>query len=79
MFSPQINSVTVGFISVSADVDLKQLRDSFDLSEISGLCKPDAACADGQEVRRIQSSASQQVTGPLTAPVSCTLSYDLLL
>ncbi|KAG7220569.1 hypothetical protein INR49_018006 [Caranx melampygus] len=53
----EIAGVTVGFISVSADVDLKELRDSFDLSGVSGLYKPGA---DKEELRRTQSSASQQ-------------------
>lgn len=36
--SPQSDGVVVGFISVSSDVDLKQLH-SFELSEFDGLYK----------------------------------------
>ncbi|XP_060947391.1 cilia- and flagella-associated protein 61 [Limanda limanda] len=36
----EIDGVTVGFISVTADVDLKKLHDGFELSEFNGLYKP---------------------------------------
>lgn len=41
VFPPQSDGLPVGFISVTSDVDLKQLHDSFDLSELDGLSKLD--------------------------------------
>uniref|UniRef100_A0A8C4F6U3 Cilia and flagella associated protein 61 n=1 Tax=Dicentrarchus labrax TaxID=13489 RepID=A0A8C4F6U3_DICLA len=37
--SPQSDGVAVGFISVTSEVDLKRLQDSFELSEFDGLYK----------------------------------------
>lgn len=36
---PQSDGAAVGFISVTSDVDLKQLQENFDLSEFDGLYK----------------------------------------
>lgn len=68
MFSPQIDGVVVGFISITADADLKQLHDSFELCKFNDLYKvqqekhdePAAADAAQDELGQIQSS--QQVT-----------------
>lgn len=73
VFSPQIDGVAVGFISVTADVDLKQLRNSFELGDFNGLYKlqqtkrnePAASTdprEDEEEPRQTQTSTSQQVT-----------------
>ncbi|XP_071323650.1 cilia- and flagella-associated protein 61 isoform X2 [Trachinotus anak] len=65
----EIDGAAVGFISVTSDVDLKQLCDNFELSEFNGLykpqqTKPDAALTDTrddeEELRQTQSSSSQQ-------------------
>ncbi|XP_056261196.1 cilia- and flagella-associated protein 61 isoform X1 [Seriola aureovittata] len=65
----EIDGVAVGFISVTSDVDLKQLRNNFELSGFNGLYKPQqtkpAAARsdprdDEEEQRRTQSSTPQQ-------------------
>lgn len=72
VFSPQIDGVVVGFISVTADVDLKQLHNSFELSEFNDLYKvqqtkhdepaaPADARDEGEEPGHVQTSTSQQV------------------
>lgn len=72
VFSPQIDGVVVGFISVTADIDLKQLHSSFELSEFNDLYKVQetkhdepAATTDGreegEELGAVQTSTSQQV------------------
>ncbi|KAK5879647.1 hypothetical protein CesoFtcFv8_022744 [Champsocephalus esox] len=47
------DGLPVGFISVTSDVDLKQLHDSFDLSELDGLSKLD-------EIRNAAPPASRE-------------------
>lgn len=72
-FCPQIDDAVVGFISVTADIDLKQLHSSFELSEFNDLYKvqqtkhdepaaPACAREDGEELGRVQTPTSQQVT-----------------
>ncbi|XP_039981773.1 cilia- and flagella-associated protein 61 isoform X2 [Xiphias gladius] len=67
----EIDGVAVGFISVTADVDLKQLRNSFELGDFNGLYKlqqtkrNEAAAStdpreDEEEPRQTQTSTSQQ-------------------
>ncbi|XP_022622103.1 cilia- and flagella-associated protein 61 [Seriola dumerili] len=65
----EIDGVAVGFISVTSDVDLKQLRNNFELSGFNGLYKPQqtkpAAARsdlrdDEEEERRTQNSTPQQ-------------------
>ncbi|XP_040920588.1 cilia- and flagella-associated protein 61 [Toxotes jaculatrix] len=65
----EVDGVAVGFISVTADVDLKQLCSSFELSEFNGLYKlqqtkldvaPTDPREDEGEPRQTQTSASQQ-------------------
>lgn len=71
VFPPQFDGVATGFISVTSDVDLKRLHDSFELSEFDGLYKQikhDEPAAqsdsreDEEEPRKTQISDSQQVT-----------------
>lgn len=73
VFSLQSDGVAVGFISVTADVDVKRLHDSFELSEFDGLYKlqetkndePDTHSdtrEDEEALRQTQTSDSQQVT-----------------
>uniref|UniRef100_A0A3Q1H2I2 Uncharacterized protein n=1 Tax=Anabas testudineus TaxID=64144 RepID=A0A3Q1H2I2_ANATE len=68
----EIDGVVVGFISVTADIDLKQLHSSFELSEFNDLYKVQetkhdepAATTDGreegEELGAVQTSTSQQV------------------
>lgn len=75
-FSPQIDGAVVGFISVTADIDLKQLHGSFELSEFNDLYKvqqtkhdepaaPADAREEGEELGRVQTPTSQQVTDRL--------------
>lgn len=72
-FSPQTDDAVVGFISVTADVDLKQVHDSFEFAEFNDLYKvqqrerdepaaPADAREDGEELGRVQTPASLQVT-----------------
>ncbi|XP_026196590.1 cilia- and flagella-associated protein 61 [Anabas testudineus] len=67
----EIDGVVVGFISVTADIDLKQLHSSFELSEFNDLYKVQetkhdepAATTDGreegEELGAVQTSTSQQ-------------------
>ncbi|XP_034436485.1 cilia- and flagella-associated protein 61 [Hippoglossus hippoglossus] len=68
----EIDGVTVGFISVTADVDLKKLRDGFELSDFNGLYKPQQTELDepgeaDEEPRRTQTSTSQQHKGTHSA------------
>lgn len=72
VFSPQVDGATVGFISVTADVDLKQLHHNFELSEFNNLYKlqqtkhdasaPTEPREDEEETTQTQTSASHQVT-----------------
>ncbi len=71
VFPSQCDGVATGFISVTSDVDLKRLHDSFDLSDFDDLYKQtkhDEPAAqsdsreDEEERRKTQTSESQQVT-----------------
>lgn len=68
---PQSDGVAVGFITVTSDVVLKQLHDSFELSEYDGLHKqkepdepapPSDSGEDEEEPRKTHTCDSQQVT-----------------
>uniref|UniRef100_A0A3B4UI71 Cilia and flagella associated protein 61 n=1 Tax=Seriola dumerili TaxID=41447 RepID=A0A3B4UI71_SERDU len=82
----EIDGVAVGFISVTSDVDLKQLRNNFELSGFNGLYKPQqtkpAAARsdlrdDEEEERRTQNSTPQQVTEPVSCHV-CWIQSDMV-
>ena len=68
VFSPQSDGVAVGFISVTTDVDLKQLHDNFDLSEFGGLYKlqqikqEEAAAQSDSREDETETPDSKQVT-----------------
>ncbi|XP_067427647.1 cilia- and flagella-associated protein 61 [Thunnus thynnus] len=64
------DGVAVGFISVTADVDVKQLCDSFELSEFDGLYKP-------QETRCDESAARSDTREDEEAPRQTSDSQQL--
>lgn len=81
--SPQSDGAICGFISVTCDVDLKQLHD-FDWSEFEGLyrqIKSDEAAAQSdpgeEEEGRTQSSPPQQVTHNTSGLTRCSFSSHI--